>query len=290
MGFGLAGALLAVLTTYYFIYNPEVYENSRFIESFSQPLEAAKDDEKKTAALLTLQKKGLEWAHYQFVDAIQSQDIEVIGLYVDAGMVLKDRSAIVGQMMENPARWVALVERLGWDNQKSLSGLFDVPRHLDDMDSYFKIVELRYAIPHDVTFKDHYLRYKVVEDKWINAKQLEIEGVHKMCDGDTRCNAVNIPVIHIEYEKSKPIAPEKDLILWQEPQLTLMSAAILLDNQPAIDYLEQKNVVDRVNRMVMSDRIIVVFEVAEDKTISYPEGVTVKKLKRVKTPAERQTE
>ncbi|MEO1889845.1 MAG: hypothetical protein ABGX33_08000 [Cycloclasticus sp.] len=280
VGYGLSGALFAVFTAYYFLYNSEVYVNERFVESFNQPIIAAQDNPKQLAALKALQAKGFEWAQYQFVGAIQEQNTEIVGLYVDAGMALKNRSVIIGQMIENPSNWTALIKRLGWDNQQRLSGLFEVPRHLDALDPYFKKTQARYAIPHDVAFKDFYLEFKVIHDKWLDEKNVEIAGVHDMCDGKTRCIAVNVPVIHTEYEKKRPIAPKKDFILWQEPHLSLMSAAIFLGNQDAIRFLNAQGVTSRLNKMVMSDRIVVVFEVAEDTTISYPVGVTVKNLHR----------
>jgi hypothetical protein len=282
IGYGLAGTLFALFTTYFFLYNPEVYENRRFIESFNQPIAEAKDNPQKLAALHALQKTGLEWAQYQFVDAIRHQNNEIIDLYVNAGMTLRKRSVIVGQMIEHPDQWVALIKRLGWDNKESLSGLFEVPHHLDALNPYFKKVEARYAIPHDFAFKDHYLEFKIIHDKWVDEKNVELKKVDNMCDGDTRCIALNVPVIHIEYEKKKPVAPKKDFILWQEPNLSLMSTAILLGKDEIIRFLESKQVTDRVNKMVMSDRVVVVFDVAKDKVISYPEGVTVKKLTQVK--------
>jgi hypothetical protein len=290
IGYALGAFSLALFTTYYFLYNTEVYENRRFLDSFNVPIAEAKDQPKKLAALQALQKTGLEWAHYQFVEAIQQQDEEVVGLYVDAGMTLRNRGLIIGQMIESPNQWIALIERLGWANTQSLSGFFEVPRHLDALDPHFKEVQVRYAIPHDIAFKNHYLKFKTVHDKWLNEKNMEIAGVGEMCDGNTRCVAVNVPVIHTEYEKKRPVAPKKDFILWQNPSLGLMTAAILLENEEIIRYLEQKSVTSRSNKMVMSDRMVVVFEVSEDKEISYPEGITVKKLtqakKRVWQPTE----
>jgi hypothetical protein len=289
-GYGLAGAVFALFTTYYFLYNSEVYVNERFVESFNQPIKAAKDNPKKLAALQALQARDLEWAHYQFVDAIQEQNADIVNLYVDAGMELKNKSTIIGQMIENPTNWIALIKRLGWDNQQRLSGLFEMPLYLDVLDPYFKKTEARYAIPHDIAFKDFYLEFKVIHDKWLNEKNLEIAGVHDMCERDTRCIAVNVPVIHTEYEKRRPVAPIKDLILWQGPKLSLMSTAILLDEQDIILFLSTKGITSRLNKMVMSDHMIVLFEVAEDKAISYPEGVTVKKLTQAKRRTSPQTE
>ncbi|ORU93703.1 MAG: hypothetical protein A6F72_07425 [Cycloclasticus sp. symbiont of Poecilosclerida sp. N] len=279
VGYGLAGMMVALLTTYYFIYNPEVYENRRFLDSFNQPIAAAKDEPKKLAALQTLQERGLEWAHYQLIDAIEGQDKELIGLYIDAGMTLRNRSVIIGQMIVSPSNeWIAFIEHLGWDNAQSLSGLFEVPRHLNKLDPHFKKIQLRYAISHDVEFKNHYLEFDKTEAAWFARKNQEIQGVELMCDGDTRCIAVNVYAIQSEYEKSRPVAPTKDHLLWQSPSLSLMTAAILLGNAEIIHYLEQKGVTSRLNKMVMSDRMVVVFEVGADKAISYPKGVTVKNL------------
>lgn len=290
LSYGAVGALVAILSTYYFIYNPEVYDNSRFIESFKQPLAAAKREPKKLKALQSLQSKGYEWAHYQLVDAIQRQNMDVVDLYLEAGMPLRDKGVIIDQMLENPSQWIALVKRLGWDSQEKLSGLFEVPRHLDGLDPYFKKVEVRYAISHDIAFKNHYLKFQVINNAWVAEKSGEIANVNAMCDGDTRCITVNVLAIETEYQKKRPVAPEKDLILWQDPELTLMSAAILLGNQDFITFLEGKGVTERVNNMVMSDRMVVVFEVADDKTISYPEGIQVKALTQVEIPVEPQTE
>jgi len=282
ISFGIIALILSALSAYYFLYNTEVYENRRFLDSFNQSIVEAQDEPKKLAALKALQKKGLEWAHYQFVDSIQTQDLEVVDLYVAAGMVLKNKGSLIEQLVENPDNWVSLVERLGWGNKESLSGLFPVPRHLSAFDIDFEKIEQSYAIPHDIAFKDHYLEFRKIHDKWLNEKSLELANVDTMCDGNTRCKIKNVPGIHVEYEKKKPFTPTKDLIVWQKPQLSLMSAAILLKNEAAVNYLQQKEVVSRVSKMTMSDRMVVVFEVSPEGVISYPEGITVKTLKLVK--------
>ena len=280
--FGIIALTLSLLSGYYFLYNPEVYENRRFLDSFNQPIAAAQNEPKKLAALIALQKKGLEWAHYQFVASIQSQDAEVVGLYADAGMVLKNQSVIIEQLIEHPDNWIALIERIGWDDTERLSVLFPVPRYLSALDDAFKKIQKRYAVPHDIAFKDHYLKFKKTHDQWLHEKNMELANVDAMCEGDTRCKIKNVPGIHIEYEKKKPIAPTKDLIVWQDPMLTLMSAAILLKKQKIIKYLSQKGVTSRISKMTMSDRIVVTFEVSQEGVILYPEGITVKKLKQVK--------
>ncbi|ORU92284.1 MAG: hypothetical protein A6F70_02485 [Cycloclasticus sp. symbiont of Bathymodiolus heckerae] len=279
LNFGALALFLASATAYFFLYNTEVYDNSRFIGSFNQPIAEAQQEPKKLAALKALQGKGLEWAHYQFVDAIQDQDAEVVGLYVDAGMVLKDRSAIMTRLIEAPESWITLVERLGWDNETRLSGLFPVPRHLDALDDPFNEIKERYIVPHDMAFKNHYLEFKKIHDKWQHEKELELANVEVMCEQNTRCKIKNTPGILVEYEKKKPIAPTKDLILWLHPNITLMSAAILLKRPGVVDYLEQKGVTSRANEMVMSDQVVVIFEVSPTGDISYPEGITVKNLK-----------
>jgi len=218
----------------------------------------------------------MQWAHYQLVDAIKKQDAEVIKLFVEAGMVLSSKDVIIGQMIENPDKWISLMQILQLDTEEGLSGLFQVPRYLTDLDKHFKEVETRYAEPHTIAFKDKRLAYNKIFDKWVEEKNLELANVDKMCDGDNRCMIKNIPSIHVEYDKKKPIAPEKDLILWQKPRLSLMSAAILLDEQDIINYLKQKGVTTTINKMVMSDLATVIFEVKPDKSISYPEGITVK--------------
>ncbi|PCI22510.1 MAG: hypothetical protein COB62_01315 [Piscirickettsiaceae bacterium] len=290
IGYGLAGALLAVLSTYYFIYNPEVYDNSRFVESFKLPIENAKNDPPKREALIALQKKGLEWAHYQFVDAIKEQNTELVELYIDAGMALRNKGLIIGQMTENPKAWIVLIERLGWGNREKLSGLFPVPRHLTKLDEVFKTIEKHYVVPHDVAFKNLYLEFKKIHDEWMHEKNLELANVDVMCEGNTRCKIKNVPGILTEYEKKRPVAPEKDLILWQHPHLSLMSAAILLGEKEIIDYLAKQNVTSRLNKMEMSDLTMVVFEVDKKGDISYPEGIQLKKFKQVKIQAVPQTE
>lgn len=282
VSFGFIALILSLLSGYYFLYNPEVYEDRRFLDSFNQPIAAAQNEPKKLAALIALQKKGLEWAHYQFVESIQGQDTEVVGLYADAGMVLKNQSVIIERLIEDPDSWIALVERIGWDSTASLSVLFPVPRYLNTLDDTFKKIQKNYVVPHDIAFKDHYLRFKKTHDRWLHEKNLELANVDVMCEGDTRCKIKNVPGIHIEYEKKKPLAPTKDLIVWQDPLLSLMSAAILLKRQDIIKYLRQKDVTSRISKITMSDRIVVTFEVSQDGVISYPAGITVKKLKQVK--------
>lgn len=282
ISFGIIALMLSVLSAYYFLYNTEVYENRRFLDSFNQSIAAAQNEPKKLAALKALQKKGLEWAHYQFVDAIQTQDMEVVDLYVAAGMILKDKGSLIEQLVENPDNWVSLIERLGWGNKESLMGLFPVPRHVSVFDTDFKKIERSYVIPHDIAFKDHYLEFRKVHDQWLHEKNEELANVDVMCDGNTRCKIKNVPGIHVEYEKKKPFTPTKDLIVWQQPALSLMSAAILLKNEAVINYLQQKEVVSRVSKMTMSDRMIVVFEVSPEGVVSYPEGISVKKFKLVK--------
>ncbi|PHS72792.1 MAG: hypothetical protein COB22_04225 [Cycloclasticus sp.] len=280
IGFGLVGAFVALASTYFFIYNPEVYENSRFVESFKRPVLEAKDNPQRLKALQTLQKKGLEWAHYQLVASVKGHDYEVAKLYIDAGMELRDGGLIIGQMIENPSQWFELVKLLRVDNKDSLSGLFKVPRYLTELDKHFKQVEKRYTVPHTVAFKNTFVAFRKILQKWIDEKNAELANVNEMCEGNTRCIAVNVPAIQIEYDKKKPIAPLKDLIIWQQPSLSLMSTAILLGNQDIVAYLEQKAVTSRLNKMEMSDLAVVVFEVSEDGAISYPKGITVNKPKR----------
>lgn len=276
IGYAIAGLLVSTASIYYFIYNPEVYDNRRFVESFNVPIEAAQDNPKQLSALKTIQVKGLEWAHYQLVDAIKDGDQELAGLYIDAGMVLKNKAAIMERLIEAPDRWIALIERIGWNNEADLSGLFYVSHHVTTLDSFFEIVHEDYAEPHDMAFKNHYLKFKIILDKWLHEKNLELANVDVMCEGNRRCKIMNVPGIHIEYEKKKPVAPLKDLIIWQDPNLTLMSVAILLKNQSVIDYLASKGVTSRINNMVMSDRMVVVFEIQPNGDITYPEGITVK--------------
>lgn len=287
--YGLVGALLALVTTYFFIYNSEVYENSRFIDSFKRPIAEAKGDPEKLKSLQALQKKGVEWAHYQLVDSIKNHDYATAKLYIDAGMELRDKDLIIGQMIENPPHWFELIRLLRIDTKAGLSGLFHVPRYLTVLDTHFELIQRRYAVPHAVAFKDHYLLFTKVQDKWIQEKAKEIAGVDAMCEGNTRCIAVNVPAIQIEYDKKKPIAPEKDLILWQNPYLSLMSAAVLLGNQDIIRYLNSKGVTSLRNKMEMSDLAMVVFDVSLQGEISYPEGITVNKPKRGKRRAGPQT-
>ena len=56
--YGFVGAALALVTTYFFIYNDEVYENTRFVESFKHPMLAAKGDSKKLQAMQSLKWFG----------------------------------------------------------------------------------------------------------------------------------------------------------------------------------------------------------------------------------------
>ncbi|PCI67088.1 MAG: hypothetical protein COB26_10365 [Piscirickettsiaceae bacterium] len=289
IGYGLAGAVFALVSAYFFLYNPEVYENRRFIDSFKRPIAEAKGEPKKLQALQTLQKKGVEWAHYQLVGSIKNHDYAMAKLYIDAGMRLRDKDLVIGQMIENPKHWFELIRLLRVDTKEGLSGLFHVPRYLTAFDERFDLVETRYAIPHTVAFKDHYLLFITLQNKWIQEKNKELASVDEMCEGNTRCVAVNVPAIQIEYDKKKPIAPEKDLILWQNPYLSLMSAAILLGDRDIINYLESKGVTSRLNKVEMSDLAIVVFEVSRQGEISYPEGITVNKPKRGKRRAGPQT-
>jgi hypothetical protein len=287
--YGFVGAALALVTTYFFIYNDEVYENTRFVESFKHPMLAAKDDPKKLQAMQSLKSKGLEWATYQLHDAIKDNEYDIAKLYIDAGMKLVDKGLIVGQMIENPGGWFELLKILGVDNKQDLSGLFHVPRYLSALDEYFKLVERRYEAPHTMAFKNHYIEYRKIEQLWIDEKDAEIAKVDEMCDGNTRCIAVNVPAIQIEYDKKRPVPPKKDLIIWQKPYVSLMSAALLLGHQDIIDYLEQKGVTSRLNKIEMSDLGMVVFEVSKKGVISYPEGITVNKPKRGKRRAGPQT-
>jgi len=239
---------------------------------------------KKLAALKALQSKGLEWAHYQLVNAIKAKNTEVIDLYIDAGMRLKSRPVIMEQLIESPASWVALVERLGWDSAEALSGTFPVPRHLNTLNEDFKKVENRYAVPHDVAFKNHYLGFQKTYDKWNLDKNTLIKEVQAMCGGNVGCRTKSARGILAEYEKSKPLAPKKDLILWQDANVTLVSAATLLGEASIVDYLNEKGAASRINQIIMSDRMEVIFEVSPERKISYPKGITVKNLK----PVERQ--
>ena len=287
--YGFVGVFVALVTVYFFIYNPEVYENKRFVESFKQPMLEAKDNPKRLQAMQALKSKGLEWATYQLHDAIKDNEYDIAKLYIDAGMKLVDKDLIVGQMIENPVGWFELLKILGLDNKKDLSGLFRVPRYLSKLDDYFKLIERRYAVPHTMAFKNHYIEYRKIEQVWIDEKDAEIANVGKMCDGNTRCIAVNVPAIQIEYDKKRPVPPKKDLIIWQKSYLSLMSAAVLLGHQNIIDYLEEKGVTSRLNKIEMSDLAMVVFEVSKDGVISYPEGITVNKPKRGKRRAGPQT-
>jgi len=287
--FGVVALSLALATGYFFLYNTEVYESSRFKDSFDGPIVEAQHEPKKVAALKALQSKGLEWAHYQLVNAISDQNAEVIDLYIDAGMVLKSRPVIIEQLIENPENWVALIERLGWGSMEKLSGTFLVPRHINTLNDEFKKIEGRYAVPHDVVFKNHYVEFKKTYDTWNMDKNELIKEVHAMCGGNIGCQTKSARGIMAEYEKTKPLAPVKDLILWQDANVTLISAATLLKQTEIVSYLTGKGVVSRINKLVMSDRMEVIFEVSPEGGVSYPEGITVKQLKPVKRQTGRKT-
>jgi len=286
LSLGSAALFLALVTAYFFLYNTEVYDNSRFRNSFDRPIVEAQNEPRKLAALKALQSKGLEWAHYQLVNAINDRNEEIIDLYIEGGMVLNSRSTIMESLIENPESWIALVEKLGWGNAEKLSGKFLVPRHLNKLNGEFKKIEDKYAVPHDVVFKNHYVEFKKTYDTWNVDKNALIVKVQAMCGGNVGCQTKSARGIMAEYEKTKPLAPVKDLILWQDANLTLISVASLLKEKKIVDYLTGKGVISRINKMVMSDRIEVVFKVSPEGDVSYPNGITVKELK----PVGRQTE
>ena len=190
IGYGFVGLLVSATSIYYFIYNPEVYENRRFIESFKQPIEEAKNNPKQLKALQTLQGKGLEWAQYQLVESIKRADFETAKLYVEAGMALNKRGLVIGQMIESPETWIELSILLGVDSSEGLSGLFPVPRYLTSLDQYFAMVEKKYVAPHTMAFKNQRLEFNKIHDAWLLEKNLELKNVENICDGNTRCVAL----------------------------------------------------------------------------------------------------
>ncbi|ORU90649.1 MAG: hypothetical protein A6F71_06730 [Cycloclasticus sp. symbiont of Poecilosclerida sp. M] len=278
VGMGLGAALLAITSGYYFLFNEEVYDSYRYVGSYTLPMKDAAGDEKKLSALTTLKAKGVEWAHYRLVEAIVAHDYPVIKLFLDSGMVLRSKGLIAEELIINPENWVALIEQLGMANKKDLSALFPVPKHLTALDATFKAIEMEYAKPHAKLFAEKYQKFRPIHEKWFNEMQAEMERMRTMCDGGTRCLALNLPIVRIEAEKSRPVAPVKDFIEWLHPHMGLLSIVTLLNNEETKRYLLKTGVTERLNKLEMSDHGMVTFRINSKGSVSYPEGIRVRKL------------
>jgi hypothetical protein len=278
VGMAVGAALLAMTSGYYFLFNEEVYDSYRYEGSYTLPMQAAAGDATRLNALKALKAKDIEWAHYRLVEAVTAHDYELIKLFLDGGMTLKNKAVIAEELMLQPTKWRTLIEYLGLANKKDLSALFPVPKHLTDLDAAFKKVEVEYAKPHTKLFAAKYQRFKPSYEKWYSEMQTEMESMRGMCDAVTRCLAVNLPVIRLQFEKRRPVAPTKDFIEWLHPQMGLLSIATLMENEEAIRYLSDIGVTTRLNEMEMSDSGVVVFKVSADGEVRYPEGIKVRKF------------
>lgn len=207
------GILFGLGLIYGLFYDSEKFEGNRYKNSYEVFSNATLTEKQKTA-ITALQEKGIEWAHFRFIEAIKVNDLDLVTAFIDAGMPLNSNTILLEIALSTSAEadkklMLALLQQ---HYQLDLNALYRLPNYVSAFDKQLAAIFAPYAQLKKEQYRLATMAYKKAFVEWEKKLEEKKQQVLKVCTNDA-CRSGRINDVRRMFADFQP----------QEPQLNYIS-------------------------------------------------------------------
>ena len=249
-GFGLVFGLF---------YNSEKFEGNRYENSYEDVAKTELTAEQKTA-LTALQKKGIEWAPFRFIEAIKNDDVELVQLFINAGMPLNSNTILLEIALSASSSKKTMLALLVKHYHVDLNALYRLPNYVTQFDAELATIYSPYINERKEAFRLAMMVYKKEFVIWEQALDVKKQKMLKACTNDA-CRNGRINDVRRLYAESQPKKPELGYISKSRVFVSLLTIFRWQGDMELISYVEQDNAERIPNKMFLTDSKLIYFVV-----------------------------
>ena len=254
-----AAALLGCGLVFGLFYNTVKFEGNRYENSYADIDKATLTVEQKKA-LSILQKKNIEWAPFRFNEAIKNNDIELVQVFMDAGMPLNSDTILLEIALSASVNKKNMLALLVKQYHLDLNVLYRLPNYITQFDVELATIYSPYIDERKEVFRLAMIVYKKEFVIWEQALETKKQKMLSACTNDA-CRNGRINDVRRLYAETQPVKPELDYISKSRVFVSLLTIFRWQGDLELISYVEQQKGERIPNKMFLTDNKLIYFAV-----------------------------
>ncbi|ORU92283.1 MAG: hypothetical protein A6F70_02480 [Cycloclasticus sp. symbiont of Bathymodiolus heckerae] len=255
----VGGILTGVGMIYGLFYDSEKMKSNRYENSYAEFSGAVLTDKQETALGL-LKSQDVEWAHFRFIEAIKSDNMEQVGAFIDAGMPLNSNSILLEIALGKSAHKKRMLSLLNNHYHLDLYALYKLPNFVSKFDQQLAEISGPYIEQRKEDYRVALIVYKkefVAWEQKLEAKKREMLSV---CENDA-CRSGRINDVRRLFADSEPQEPRKDYIVKERVNVSLLTVFAWQKDQALLQFLQQQGAELIPNKLFLTDAKLIYFTV-----------------------------
>jgi len=255
----LGGVLAGVGLIYGLFYDSEKFEGNRYENSYAEFTQSSLT-EKQKSALTFLQSKGVEWAHFRFVEAIKNDDVASVTAFIDAGMPLNSNSILLEIALGPSANKKAMLSLLNKHYHIDLNALYRLPNYVSVFDQQLTAISAPYKQQKEEEYRTAMIKYKKNFFEWKRGLEKQENQLLSQCDNDA-CRGGRINDARLMFADSKPLEPTLDYISRERVNVSLLTIFAWQKDEPLITFMLEQGAELIPNKVFLTDAKLLYFMV-----------------------------
>ncbi|PCI22511.1 MAG: hypothetical protein COB62_01320 [Piscirickettsiaceae bacterium] len=258
----LGGVLASTGLIYGIFYDSEKFDGNRYQHSYQQFSQALLTDKQKQAITL-LQSKGVEWAHFRFIEAIKNDDTALVMAFIDAGMPLNSNSILLEIALGSSKNKKAMLVLLNRHYQLDFNALYRLPGYVSVFDRQLANISTAYIQQQKIKFRELMITYKKSHGAWEEKLANKKQQMLSVCKNDA-CRGGRINDVRRMFEASKPIEPVANYITKERAYVSLFTIAAWQKDSSLIKFIQQQGGELIANKLFLTDAKLIYFTIDKE--------------------------
>ena len=254
-----AAALVGCGLVFGLFYNTVTFEGNRYENSYADIDKTTLTAEQKEA-LSALQKKNIEWAPFRFNEAIKNNEIELVQVFIAAGMPLNSDTILLDIALSASASKKSMLALLVKHYRLDLNALYRLPNYVTQFDAELATIYSPYIEERKEAFRLAMISYKKEFLIWEQALETKKQKMLSACTTDA-CRNGRINDVRRLYAESQPVKPKLDYISKSRVFVSLLTIFRWQGDMDLISFVEQQKGERIPNKMFLTDSKLIYFEV-----------------------------
>jgi RNase P protein component len=255
----LGSVLGGVGLIYGLFHDSEKLEGNRYENSYAG-LESKTLTAKQLEAITLLKAKGIEWAHFRFIEALKNGDAIVAQAFAHAGMPLNSDTILLEIALSKVTDKKDMLALLREAYQVDFNALYKLPNYVSDFDDELASIAAPYIQQKEKAYRLAMAEYKKSFFRWeqeLEAKKLQMLAV---CTNDVCRNGQKKDVRHL-FAESEPKEPTMDYIVKERVNVSLLTLFAWQKDHDLQHYISEKGAELIVNKLFLTDGKLLYFTV-----------------------------
>lgn len=240
-------------------YTTEKYKGNRYENSYAVFNDAALTGKQKQA-IETLKSKGVEWAHFRFIEAIKSDDMVMVNAFIDAGMLLNSNRVLLEVALGSSANKKEMLSLLKESYQVSFNDLYHLPNYVSEFDEQLGAISAPYRHEKEEEHRLAMNAYKVAMLKWATSLEAQKKKMLSACTNDA-CRSGRINDVRRMYRETKPKEPTLNYLTNERVYLSLLTMFTWKKDLDLIAFMQQEGAELIPNKLFLTDAKLIYFTV-----------------------------